>query len=260
MSDYAERFKANKTIDVSNSSSPKFPGRMIMFNGNTGNMSLIVPGQDVSTAQDIKSVRMVVDFTMKRLKYKQGNEKDEISNYIIQGETTPYKLTVFGTTYTGRTKREIVEQMNLSSDDSLKQQVIYVGYMIQIDGKNCETAEPVWYVSRGTNDYLLNDELKAIDGLKPQTLITLLANGENHKNVSGGTNKVITFDVHNMTPEKADGFADWVTKDGATDLIAEYREKMLAISDKAPVEHADTNDGQFNANQEVDIADDDLPF
>ncbi|WP_270621858.1 hypothetical protein [Weissella viridescens] len=264
MDNYAERFNNNDSIETSTSSLPAFPGRMVMYNNNTGTLALVVQGQDVATAQEVHSIKLAVDFTMTRLKYRQGQDMSENSNYVVTGEKNPFKLTVMNKTYVAKSKREMLEQMQLNSGETLSQEVIYVGYIVAIDGQPCPVAEPVWYVSRGINAWRLNDELQAIGGLTMQTMINLIANKEQYKNSNGGTNLVLSFETNNLDDSKKSGFVNWVTKDGSTQKVADYKEAMIkattaeeeALTTSNPV--AEPN--PFTGGQTVDIADDDLPF
>lgn len=264
MDNYKERFNNNDAIETSASSLPAFPGRMIMYNNNTGTLGLVLQGQDVGSAQEVHSIKLAVDFTMTRLKYRQGQEVSENSSYVVTGEKNPFRLNVLNKTYVAKTKREMLEQMQLNSGETLSQEVIYVGYIVAIDGKPCSVAEPVWYVSRGINAYRLNDELQAIGGLTMQTMINLIANKEKYKNNNGGTNLVLSFETNNLDESKKDGFVEWVTKDGSTQKVAEYKEAMIkaTTSYEAPVggdeQVAESN--PFMGGQEVEIEDDDLPF
>lgn len=265
MDNYTDRFNNNEPIETMTSSLPAFPGRMVMYNNNTGVLSLIVPGQSVDTAQEIHSLKFATDFTMTRLKYRQGQELSENSNYVVDGENTSFKLTVSNKTYTAKSKKEMVQQMQLAAGESISQETIYVGYIVSIDGTASQVAEPVWYVSRGINAWRLNDELKAIDGLKMQTMIQLIANKETYKNNNGGTNLVLTFDVNNLAQDKAQGFLAWVTQDGSTRVVADYKNAMIDATKEGVVTQnentvADAGQNPFSNGQMVDISDDDLPF
>lgn len=262
MDNYTERFNNNDAIETSISRLPTFPGRTIMYNSNTGILSLVVQGQDVDTAQEVHSIKLAIDFTMTRLKYRQGQELSENSTYVVTGENNPFKLTVLNKTYTAKSKREMVEQMQLGPGETLNQEVIYVGYIVSIDGQACPVAEPVWYVSRGVNAWRLNDELNAIGGLTMQTMINLIANKEQYKNNNGGTNLVLSFETNNLTESQKEGFVNWVTKDGSTQKVADYKEAMIKVttSDEVPVEQDVESNPFLDRNQEVEITDDDLPF
>lgn len=266
MDNYAERFNNNETVETMASSLPAFPGRMVMYNNNTGVLSLIVPGQDLKTAQEVHSIKFATDFTMTRLKYRQGQDMSENSNYVIAGENNPFKLTVMNKTYVAKNKKEMVQQMQLSSGESISQEVIYVGYIVSIDGQASPVAEPVWYVSRGINAWRLNDELQAIGGLTMQTMIQMSANKESYKNNNGGTNLVLTFEVNNLNDDKKDGFINWAIKDGSTQTVANYKEAMIAATNEENTEpiaiesNQEVEKNPFGGGQEVDIADDDLPF
>lgn len=264
MDNYTNRFNNNESIETTATSMPNFPGRMVMYNNNTGVLSLIVPGQNMQTAQEVQSLKFATDFTMTRLKYRQGQDVSENSNYVIEGDHNPFVLNVMNKTYTAKNKREMVQKMQLQSGESISQEVIYIGYIVSIDGEPSQSAEPVRYVSRGINAYRLNDEIQAIGGLKMQTMIHLIANKEPYKNNNGGTNLVLTFDVNNLDKDKAQGFLSWVTKDGSTQLVDDYKRSLISMTKETnesdqSAEQPDT-EIPFGRGQEVDIDDDDLPF
>lgn len=264
MSNYAQELMDNETIDASASSLPDFPGRMLAYNNNTGSLGIFVPGE-FDKAEQIDSLKFAMAFIMKRFKLRDENGETTTSTYVVGGEKTPFSITVNGQTYTGNSKKELVSAMGLKDAGLLKQEIIYLGFAIQINGKNLEAAEPIWYVSRGVNDWRLNDEIKASVGkLNKRTMIKLLADKEEFKNANGGTNLVLNFEVDEIQPEQIQGFAEYVAKHGADLQIDVYKQEILLATSETPVapKVATTNDMPSDpfGGEEIIISDDDLPF
>lgn len=264
MNAYEQELMDNQTIDTNTSSLPDFPGRMLAYNNNTGELGIFVPGE-FDKSESIDSIKFAVDFVMKRLKLKEGSNEAITSTYVVGGEDTPYRLTVNGQTYTANSKKDMVAAMHLQDASVLKLETIYIGYAIQINGKNLNAAEPVWYVSRGVNDFNLNDEIKASVGkLNKRTMIKLLADRIPFVNQTGGTNIVMNFEVEEIVQDSIPDFAEWVSRHGAYENIAVYKQAMKqATNAPAPTVATGTSNDMptdpFGV-QEIDISDDDLPF
>lgn len=267
MSNYAQELMDNEAIETSSSSLPDFPGRMLAYNNNTGDLGIFVPGE-FENAEQIESLKFAMAFVMKRLKFRDANDETTTSTYVVGGSNAPFHITVNGQTYTGSSKKDIVSEMGLQDPSMIKQEVIYIGFAIQINGKNLDAAEPIWYVSRGVNDWRLNDEIKAtVNKLNKRTMIKLLADKEKYKNASGGTNIVMNFEVDEVQPEQIQGFADYITKHGADLALDVYKQEMLQVTSEAPTPVAQQTapnngipDDPWSGGQEIEISDDDLPF
>lgn len=287
MSTFAERMNNNQVINTNSSSLPEFKGLMSAFNGQTGQFSLFVPGH-FDQSEDTKSIAFVTDFVMKRLKHRIGsgqNATTSSSNYIVGDAKTPYKITIEGQTYTGATKKAIADQIGrLQNGESLSQETIYVGYLSNKNGQALPEATPIWFVSRGTQMYNLNNALDANGGLSARTVITAQANGNSVVNGQGGTTQLLDFKISQLDDQRVGAFIQWAEANGTPDWVEKYRNDMFEASEleanaTATVEQNlqnvqttanATQSGQpqtveapnpFAGNgTEIDISDDDLPF
>lgn len=234
MSRFSERMQNNEKISTSSSSLPEFKGLMSAFNGQTGKFSLFVPGH-FDQPEDVQSISFVTDFVMKRLKHRLGsgqNATTSSSNYIVGGSTTPYKITIEGTTYVGPTKKAIADQIGrFQNGESLSQETIYVGYLSAKNGQPMPEATPLWFVSRGTQMYNLNVALDENGGLTAQTVIKASANGNSIVNAQGGTTQVLDFKVSQLEEARVPKFIEWAEANGAPDWVEEYRNQMIEASE-----------------------------
>lgn len=227
---FAERLRNNDRIETTSSELPSFPGMFTAFNGNSGAFSMMAPGSDIKDAQDVKSMQFITHFTMTRLKFSPTQNEKYLSNYVIGGENIPYLMTYNGVNYIANTGKEMAAQLGLRDTSLIKQEQVYVGYIVNLDGAAQPQARAVWYVSRGVNAYLLNDALKDNGGLQARTLIKMSSNGATRKNNSGGTNMVLDFDVSQLSEEKVDSFIKW--SDNAAQIIEQYRLDMIEASNR----------------------------
>lgn len=264
MNDFEQRFMNNENISSSNSTLPKFEGKMMSYNGNEGQFSIMNPGDDLKDAREVKSISFVVDFIMMRLKYRSNSGDTTTSNYKFPNTDVDYTISINDVMYQGSSKKEIINQLGVVEAGNLKQELVYVGYLVNIDGTAQSKSVPVWYVSRGTNSWLLSEALKQHGGLKSRTQITIANNGTTRKNENGGTNKVLDFKVAEIPDDRAKGFVSWVVAGGTADWVNQYRQDMENISKniketKGEQTEISTND-MFGNAKEIDINDDDLPF
>lgn len=287
MSKFAERMNNNETINTNSSSLPEFKGLMSAFNGQTGQFSLFVPGH-FDKSEDTKSISFVTDFVMKRLKHRIGsgqNATTSSSNYIVGDAKTPYKITIEGQTYTGATKKAIADQIGrLQNGESLSQETIYVGYLSNKNGQALPEATPIWFVSRGTQMYNLNNALEASGGLSARTVITAQANGNSIVNGQGGTTQLLDFKISQLDDQRVGGFIKWAEANGTPDWVEKYRNDMFEASEleasatatfeqstqNVQIPNNATPSGQpqtvetpnpfAGSGTEIDISDDDLPF
>lgn len=287
MTTFAERMNNNQAINTNSSSLPEFKGLMSAFNGQTGQFSLFVPGH-FDQSEDTKSISFVTDFVMKRLKHRIGsgqNATTSSSNYIVGDAKTPYKITIEGQTYTGATKKSIADQMGrLQNGESLSQETIYVGYLSNKNGQALPEATPIWFVSRGTQMYNLNNALEASGGLSARTVITAQANGNSIVNGQGGTTQLLDFKISQLDDQRVGAFIKWAEANGTPNWVEKYRNDMFEASEleanatttfeqnfqNVQIPSNATPSGQpqtveapnpFAGNgTEIDISDDDLPF
>lgn len=287
-STFAERLRNNDRIQTTTSELPPFPGQFTAFNGNSGKFSIMQPGSNLSDASDINSLQFITHFVMTRLKYTPDATTKTLSNYVIAGEDTPYVMTVDGITHVADSGKQMAVKLGADAN-KLKQEQVFVGYIVNLDGEANGIAEPVWYVSRGVNAYLLNEAMNNYGQLSARTLIKVTAKGTTRTNDSGGTNMVLDFEISDIPEEKIDGFIKW--SESAAQTIEQYRLDMISASERI-VEAAKsattpapqvviTSGGQPTAQQqpakvqginpftgkpvgapadEIDINEDDLPF
>lgn len=261
---YAERLKNNQAIETMAGTGPQLNGAMLSANGQTGEFSYIGIGKKFDEAVEIKSVSLVVDFAMTRIKYRHGSDMTVTSNYVVAGQKTPYSITIGGVTYVGQTKKELSGKMQLKDGESLSQETIYIGYPATIDGEAQATAEPIWYVSRGINAWRMNDTLNEAGGLTAATLLTITNNRSKFKNASGGMNFVLDYSAQQIDESRIQSMGDWIDASGAADVVEKYKNDMIAESNRISQPQFEqtgmsTND-LFGSTDVPEIKDDDLPF
>ncbi|MFP7243113.1 hypothetical protein [Pediococcus pentosaceus] len=279
MTPYEQELRNNKSISTQRSQLPNFPGRFLAFNGQTGNLGIFIPG-NFDQIEKIDSIRFIVYFVMTRMAYHKPDGTTERSSYVIAssgdeaGADTPYQITVDGVAYQGFTKRELIDRIGIVNPKDIKRETIYVGYLVNINGEKANTAEPIWFVSRGTNEWLLNEAIKQDGGISQKTMIQIRAEHKIHENENGGKSQVATFNVSELPDEKITGFAEYVNRDGMYDLLSDYKNKMaeaikkiLANGNQAQIQpkfEETQSVGQvatpFDDKEAFDISDDDLPF
>lgn len=264
---YEQELRNGEDLSARSSNLPDFPGRMLAYNGNSGKLGILVPGEFDKTEQ-IDSIKFISAFVMKRLKYFTNNGKDSVtSSYVVGKEKMEYRMVVDGVTHTAATKKDMVASLGLENPKDLQMQTIFIGFAAQINGTKLNAAEPIWYVSKGVNAALLNEEIEAqgTGKLNTRTMIKLIANRTEYANTNGGTNIVLDFEVDEVPDDRVQGMAEFVTKDGANFLMQNYYNEMVkAMNGYGANGDAEHQSSPAESNPfgggEIIIDDDDLPF